>query len=62
MKTELCNKDSDCDRSDDFHNGPNLNAFVENCPKKIITPKRLLITKIKNSESNANVCCVGTNF
>lgn len=39
MKMELCNKDSDCDGSDDFHNGPNLNAFVENCPKKIITPK-----------------------
>jgi len=35
INMELCNKDSDCDKSDDVHNGPNLNAFVENCPKKL---------------------------
>jgi hypothetical protein len=33
MELELCNKDSNFDKSGDVHNGPNLNAFVENCLK-----------------------------
>ena len=28
MKPELYNKDSDCEESDDVHNGPSLNVFV----------------------------------
>jgi hypothetical protein len=35
MKLELCNKDGDCNESDDVHYGPNVNAFVENCLKKL---------------------------